>query len=215
MEQMAPEVRARIQAVLDRPTLRSQGQTEAFNCQPERYYWLLDNPQLAVRLWRALGAKVTDIESQGQGRFTYKDDLGSRVSWETVLRTTEYRVWYAEGKVKPGYLLPTVTLRAVLAIRHNEGYDAEGKAAIRHQVELVLQTDNAAVALAARLLGASAPHMAQQFVSQIEMFFGAMAWYLDQHPRHAASMLADLERPERTKPPPVRPANLLRPGGDG
>ena len=39
------------------------------------------------------------------------------------------------------------------------------------------------------MLGASAPHLAEQYVGQMEMFFGALAWYLDQHPEQAEVML--------------------------
>lgn len=211
-EKINPETRLRIQGILDRPTIRSVGQSEAFNCKPEQYSWLLDNPQLCVRLWRALGAKVTDIECQGMGHFSYHDDQGSHVTWETVLSTNEYRIWLAEGKLKAGFLIPAVNLRAVLAVRFSEGSDIEGNLAIRHQIELAVQTDSHAVTLVTRLMGASAPHLAQQFVSQIEMFFGAMAWYLDQHPRHAVRLLADLDRPETIKTTPVRPASFLRSG---
>ena len=84
---------------------------------------------------------------------------------------------------------------------------------------MVLQTDNGAVALAARLLGASAPHLAQQYIGQIEMFFGAMAWYLDRYPRHAAQLLADLQKPAG-EPQPFRPTSATNrssqpsPGGN-
>src|SRR6478752_1587472 len=61
--------RARVRQLMERPTLRIQGPLEAFTCQPGRYFWLLDHPDLTVRLWRALGAKVTDIDSLGEGRF--------------------------------------------------------------------------------------------------------------------------------------------------
>jgi hypothetical protein len=213
IEQLPSEVQAKVKALVDRPTMRTQGSVEIFNCQPEQYFWLLDHPELTAKLWRALGAKVTEIKNHGGGHFSWQDDNGSKVEWDTVLRTSEYRIWYAEGKVKPGLLLPMVSVRAVLAVRHAEGQDGDGKPAVRHQIDLILQTDNAAVALAARLLGASAPHLSEQYVGQIEMFFGAMAWYLDQHPRHAAVLLADLQRPATgltrpagrdTPPPPAR-----------
>ena len=37
-------------------------------------------------------------------------------------------------------------------------------------------------ALAARLLGPSMPRMAEQYLGQLEMFFSALVWYIDQHP---------------------------------
>lgn len=194
LDQLPAPVQSKAHALLEHPTLRIQGPVEVFNCQPEQYFWLLDNPHLCVRLWRSLGAKVTDIQSLGGGQFAWTDNQGSQINWSTVLRTAEHRVWLAEGHVKPGMLLPAVNVRALMAIHHTEGTDRENQPAIRHHVELVLQTDNAAVALAARLLGASAPHLAQQYIAQIEIFYGAMAWYLDHHPRHAIQLLSELDK---------------------
>jgi len=203
LEQLPRAVQARARALVERPTLRAQGSVEIFNCQPEQYFWLLDHPELTAKLWRALGAKVTEIKNHGNDHFSWEDENGSKIEWDTVLRSAEHRIWLAEGRVKPGLLLPTVSVRALLAVHHTEGQDGEGKPAIKHQVDLILQTDNAAVALAARILGASAPHLAEQYIGQIEMFFGAMAWYLDKHPRQAVRLLDEALRPSSA---PGRPS---------
>jgi hypothetical protein len=195
LDELPAAYQERVRSMVEKPTLRTLGPVETFNCQPVQYFWLLDHPEITVRLWQCLGAKVSGITSQGGGRFTWEDGQGSRVEWDTILHTVRHRVWYAEGQIKPGLLLPTVSLRALVVDYHAEGHDGDGRPAMRHQFELILQTDNAAVALAARLLGASAPHLAEQYVGQIEMFYGAMAWYLDENPREAAAMFAKVLRP--------------------
>ena len=35
----------------------------------------------------------------------------------------------------------------------------------------------------------------EQYIGQMEMFFSSLAWYLDQHPRKAEEMFAELRRP--------------------
>jgi hypothetical protein len=200
LDELPPGVRERVRAVLDHPTLSSRGPMEAFHCRPALYYWLLDHPDLAVRLWRGLGARCTDIYPRGEGSFTWKDAQSGEVHWDTVLRTARQRVWYAEGKVRPGVLLPSVSIRAVVVLNHQEGTDGSGKPAVRHQMDLILHTDSRAVGLATRLFGASAPRMAEEYVGQMEMFFGALAWYLTQHPDKATALFEDLKRPAASGP---------------
>ena len=53
-DELSAEDRTRVRAVIDQPTLRSHGRVETFTCQPAVYYWLLDHPDLAVRLWRLM-----------------------------------------------------------------------------------------------------------------------------------------------------------------
>lgn len=209
LDELAPPMRERVRAVLDRPTLSSRGPLEAFHCRPGLYYWLLDHPDLAVRLWRGLGAKCADIGATGENSFIWKDAQNGEVHWQTVLRTARQRVWYAEGKVRPGVLLPSVPIRAVVVLNHQEGADGSGKPAVRHQMDLVLHTDSRAINLATRLFGASAPRLAEEYVGQLEMFFGGLAWYLTQHPDKAAVLFEDLKRPagaSRGMAPPPGPS---------
>jgi hypothetical protein len=195
LDQLPPPVRDRVRAVVDQPTLAIQGPIESFNCQPAMYYWLLDHPDLAVRMWRSLGAKCADILSQGDGHFLWKDDQGSLIHWQTVLHGSRQRIWYAEGQVRPGLLLPKVAVKAVVVLNFSEGWDRMGHPALRHQMNLMLHTDSQAVALAARLLGASAPRLAEQYVAQMEMFFAALSWYIDQDPDRALRLFQEIKHP--------------------
>jgi hypothetical protein len=95
------------------------------------------------------------------------------------------RIWYAEGKVKPGTLIPTVPIRAVVVFHYTEGHDKKGRSLIRHRADLYFLTDSTAAALVARLLGPSAPRLAENYVTQLQTFFAALAWYCQQHPEVA------------------------------
>jgi hypothetical protein len=189
-----------VRAVLERPTLATRGPSEVFTCRPEHYYWLLDHPDQAVRLWRLLGIKCAAIADRG-GYFTWDDGKGSRMRWQEVHRSSERLVLFAEGRVDPGFLLPTTSVQAVIVVYHTEGTDATGRPAMRQRIEMAVHADSQAVATAARLIGASAPHLAQQYVGQIQMFYGALAWYLNQHPRHAEVLFEQLRRPAATDRP--------------
>ena len=114
LEVVPEEFRGRIQAILDKPTLQARAPAEAFHCQPWVYHWLLDHPADAVTMWRKLGAEVTPITDRGNGCFGWKDDQGSDVHWQVVVRDPREQAWYAEGVVRPGPLLPLVSVRAFL-----------------------------------------------------------------------------------------------------
>jgi hypothetical protein len=200
LEQLPAELRERVRAVLEHPTLRTQGLAEGFNCQPAFYRWLLDHPDVAVRIWRGLGVPCAPIQDRGAGRYAWQDGQGSSVSWATVLCGPAQRVWFAEGTVKAGALLPAAAIRAVVCLNYREDTDEQGRPMVRHQAIVCLQTDSRALALAARLLGASAPRLAEQYAGQIQTFYGALAWYCDQHPRHARALMGDSQPTESARP---------------
>ena len=200
LEALTPADREKVRVVLDNPTMVTGGQPEMFLCQPEHYYWLVEHPDQAARLWRCLGVKCADIQDRG-GYYSSDDAKGSTVTWHTVYRGTDRSVWYAEGKVNPGLLLPTASIKAVMVLHHSEIRDPQGHPGVRHSVELFLHTDSHAAAAAAKIVGASVPHLAQQYVTQIQVFFEALAWYLDQHPRNAEALFGQLRQPASTDHP--------------
>jgi hypothetical protein len=185
LDLLPPAVRESVRKVLDKPTLATRGPAEVFRCHPGMYQWLLEHPDSAISLWRVLGARVTDIENRGNGRFGYRDENGSDVHWDTVLRLPGLRVWYAEGQIKPAFLVPRSHVEVVIVLSYRETTEEHGRTALRHQMHLLVKTDSRAVALAARLLGGSAPKLAEQYMEQLQMFYGALAWYLDQSEERA------------------------------
>jgi hypothetical protein len=190
LEQLPPALRERVRQAVDRPTLYARGPAESFTCRPAQYYWFLDHPDRAVVAWRRLGAKCVDIDDRGNGRFGWSDSQGSDVSWDTVYRSPRMRIWYAEGSVRAGSLLPLVPVRVVVVLHHLEERDEVGRPLIRHQAEMALYIDSRTASLLTRLVGASAPRLGEQYVAQLEMFYSALSWYLDQHPSLTEALLS-------------------------
>jgi hypothetical protein len=189
LDQLPATCRDNIRRVLDRPTLVSHGPVEIFHGRPELYLWLLDHPDQGVRMWRGLGARCMDITDQGGGRFGWKDGQGTVIHWDTVYRDARRRIWLAECSSRPVIFLPAVTVRAVVILRHGDHMDSLGSPILHHQADLYVQTDSRAAALVARLLGPQAPLLAEQCVSQLELFFSALVWYADRHPDRATKLL--------------------------
>jgi hypothetical protein len=192
-------VREHVRQVVDSPTLSATGKPETFACRPSTYHWLLEHQDRAVGLWRHLGARCVDIADRGAGRFGWTDGQGSDVHWDTVYQDGQTRIWYADGKVRAAALLPLVSVQAVVVLHysHEPGHASpeERRVWMHHQVELYLRTDSRTAALATALLGASAQRIADQYAAQLEMFYSALAWYLDQHARRPESMPSGNFRP--------------------
>jgi hypothetical protein len=146
------------------------------------YNWLLDNPDRAVWAWRRLGAKCLEITSRGNGRFNWVDGKGSDITWFAAYPGSNMRIWYAEGHVKPGPILPTVPVQCVVLLRHDLIRPQDGAAVLQHQAEVFVYTDSRAATLVMRIMGPSVPRLAEQGAAQMQMFFAALAWYCNQHP---------------------------------
>jgi len=191
LDQIPAALRSEVRLALEKTTLFASGPEESFLCRPDLYYWFLDHPDRATTAWRRLGAVCLDIVQRAPGRFGWTDELGNDVWWETVYKAPGIHVWYAEGKIKPSPALPLVPLRAVVVLRHSKTDERANGTVMSQQADVFVHTDSKAAALATRLLGPSAPHMAEQGVAQMQMFFSALAWYCQRHPERAQALLAN------------------------
>ncbi len=132
--------------------------------------------------WRRLGAKCVSITPRGEGLFGWSDDSGSELVWHTLHRGPDMRVWFAEGKVRPAPVLPLVPIKAILVLHHGEAKNAEGATVIEHHADVFLQTDSKTAATFTKMLGQSAPKLAEQGLGQLQLFFSGLSWYLQRHP---------------------------------
>lgn len=190
LKQLAPEIRDGVRLTIEHPILTVHGPTEVFCGNLAIYRWLLDHPDRAVRMWRCLGARCMEITDRGNGRFGWDEVDGSDIQWQTIRREPALHIWYAEGNGKASSFLPSIHVRAVAVLRFKEICNVEGQTFIQHQADLYVQTDSKAAALIAKLLGPSAPQLARQSTCQLELFFSALVWYLDQHLDHGEALLA-------------------------
>jgi hypothetical protein len=191
LDSLPAATRESIDKVIAQPTISALAPLEEFASAGAMYLWLLDHPNRVSLAWQRLNVGAVDITATRDGRFAWKDELGSELVWTTVAKNGEGRVWYAEGKVKPAMLLPMVPVKAVAVLRHGMRKNELGEPMIRHQVEVFLQTDSKAATLVTKMFGSTAPKMAEQGAEQLLLFFSGIARYVDRNPGKADGLLAD------------------------
>ncbi len=189
LDEMDDADRTLARSVLERPTLAARGPTETFPCRPEQYYWFLEHPDRAVTAWRRLGAKCVNITARGDGQFGWTDEQGGDLVWRTLYRGSGIHVWFAEGKVRAVPALPLVPVKALLVMRYGETKNAQGRIAIQHHADVFLHTDSKTAGAFTKMLGQSAPRLAEQGLGQLQLFFSGLSWYLQRHPERAAVLL--------------------------
>lgn len=189
-ELVRPPFREPVTAVMRKPTITARGTSDEVVCRPEVYEWLLERPDRVALAWTRLKVPCVPITPLGDGRFRYTDDLGSEITWQTAGRFADGRVWYATGKVKPSPLLPTVPVKAVAVVTYTKTPAADGSAAVKPVAQVYLQTDSRAANLALRVLGPTAPKLAEEGAEQLLFFFAGIARYLHVHPNRIETLLA-------------------------
>lgn len=213
LDRLAPAYRDRVSQVLAKPTIYTRGAQESFEADPDLYHWLLNNPDRAVVAWKRLGAKCVDIQRRGPNQFGWSDTQGSEVVWTAIHVGPNVHVWFAEGQVKPGPLFPLVPVQCVAIIRHGILKQNEDGATMQHQADVFAYSDSKTAALVTRMLGPSVPRLAKQGVGQLQMFFGALAWYCHEHPDRVDKLLRPEPKPVNRPDTSFDPTGMIFPQG--
>ena len=180
--------------VVNKPTLSTRSTSEEVVCTPAVYEWLLDHPDRVSLAWRRLKVPCVEIADLGNGKFSWADPDGSELVWHTVGRFADGLVWYATGKVKAGVASPSIPVRAVVIVSHPKKLDKDGIATFTPTVQAYLQTDSRTANLLLRLIGPTAPKLAEQGAEQLLLFFNEVGKYVQTHPDKAAELLAPAKK---------------------
>ena len=102
-------------AAIEKPTVRETIGPVKTAMPLQSALFLLDHPDQATRLARALRLAPYVIEPLGDGRYRADDGSGTRGTLEPVARSSTTRTFYLDG-VHSGRVLPDISAEAVVVV---------------------------------------------------------------------------------------------------
>jgi hypothetical protein len=190
--ELIPKIhRENVAKVMTKPTLSARYTEDAFEAHESIYSWLLDNPDRVSLAWKRLNVPCVEIGRTGDGQFTWTDENGSQLAWQSVAKMTDGLVWYATGKVKAATLLPMVPVKAVAVVKYpGQPTKTEGVVKLSPEASVYLLSESRAANAVLRMVGPAAPKMAEDGAEQLLYFFSGVATHLKNHPDKTPTLLA-------------------------
>lgn len=189
-----PAFREAVSRVMRQPTITARNTSGEVICSPEQYAWLLDHPDRVALAWKRLQVPCVDITELAANKFVWTDENGSEVVWQTVGRFNDGLVWYATGKVKVSPVLPTVPVKAVAVVTQSERKTATGEVVLKPLANVYLHTDSRVASVVLRMIGPTAPKLAEQGAEQLLFFFNGIANHIAKNPDQTEKLLAPAKR---------------------
>lgn len=180
-----PAFKDAVLKVVRQPTISTKYASDEVSCSREMYEWLLSRPDRVSLAWRRMKVGCVEITDLGAGKFGWADDQGSDLTWQKVGTFPDGVVWYATGKVKASPVTPSVPVKAVVVL----AYPVKG-GVLAPVTQVYLQSDSRAAQVMMRMLGPTAPKLAEQGAEQLLFFFNGVGRYVTAHPEKAEALLA-------------------------
>ncbi|MGH7302226.1 MAG: hypothetical protein ACRELZ_02970 [Candidatus Rokuibacteriota bacterium] len=181
--QIPPSERARLQEVADGAAVSARATGEPFVARPEVFEFLLDHPELATHVTRALKLARYRIWRGPDGGLWLDDGWGVVGQFSIVYSTSGTRVVYAHGQYQSG-LLPSIRGQAVVVIEYSLSPAPDRRSLISPAVTGFVRLDSRIIALAGMLAGSVATAKAEKEARRFVKLFARASRAIEDDPAH-------------------------------
>jgi hypothetical protein len=172
----------RLRQVAEHATVAGRVTGEAFLARPSLFEYLLDHPELASHLIRALRVNFYRVWREPDGLWV--DDGGGAVGRFWIVHAANgSRVLYLRGRYKQG-ILPAIHGQAVAVLDYVEQPAADGKSLITPTLTGFVKIDNALVEMLSKLLSSVAATKAERLARRLVGDFAKTARAINEDPAH-------------------------------
>jgi hypothetical protein len=190
--QLPGPTRERVQDIADEAVVSTRVAAEPFVGRREVFEFLLDHPDFATHVTRALKLARYRIWRTPEGLYL-DDGWGTRGRFETLHADARTRVMYARGAYEQR-LLPDIRGEAVVVIEYTMAPAAQGRSVISTALTSYLKLDSRLLALAGKALGPVAEAKADKEASRLMRVFARTTRAIEEDPGRVLEALR--QRPD-------------------
>lgn len=172
--------RVRLEQVTEHASVTAQSNGEAFVVRGDVFEYLLDHPEFATHVIRALEIGRYRIWREPDGLWL-DDDAGALVQFHTSYAARGSRIFYLRGRYQPS-VLPTIRGRVVVVLEYRVEPASGGKSLITPTMTSFVRIDNGLVEALARLFRGVVAPRAAKVTSRIVVDIAKTSSAIDQDP---------------------------------
>lgn len=175
--------RTRLQGLADAASVSARAAGDPFLARPDVFEFLLDHPEFATHVTRALKLARYRIWRGPEGGLWLDDGWGVVGQFSVVYAAAGTRVAYAHGQYQSG-LLPSIRGQAVVVIEYGLSPTADQRSLISAAVTGFVKLDSRIVALAGMLAGSVATAKAEKEAKRLVKLFAKASRAIEDNPAH-------------------------------
>lgn len=188
---LPPEVpaaeRVRLREVTDAATVSTRVEAPPFAARRDVFEYLLDHPEFATHVTRALRLARYRIWRTPEG-LELDDGWGARGRFEVAHAGTGIRIVHVRGQFEP-WLLPSVSAEAVILIEYAARPGADGTSQIATVISAFVKLANPVLAVAGRATGSLASAKAELEARRLGKVFARTTRAIRNDPAGVSELL--------------------------
>ena len=179
---MTREQRRGVNAVLKGTSYFRELPTLKFEIDPRAYFYLTEQPDVTVSIWRALGISKFRVRQTSPGVYDADAGDGTKGSIEVIQRSPQHQVILCRGVFKSSLLLKGVKTRSVIHMQTQFTRDKSGKTFVTHRAFTHVAFQSTAIDIAAKMLSPVGNLVLDQNFREISLFMHVMSLGMSRQP---------------------------------
>lgn len=174
LAQLAAEDRQRVDSIVRSPSLFRHLPTVTCRTDPRVYSYFIDNPDVAVSIWRVMG--VSEMEMRQVSAHEYETDLndGTVGTVQVLHRSATCTVVLCTGDFKSPLLAKPIRSTGLMCLQTQSWQSPEGVSYVTHTGDVFVVLHSDAVEAVARLISPMSFKIADRNFEEVTLFVRMM-----------------------------------------
>ena len=179
---MSPQHRRDVADILRNTSYFRELPTLRFEIDPRAYFYLAEQPDLTVALWRAMGISKFKIRYSGRNDYTADGGDGTKGTIEVLQRNPSHYVILCTGVFKSPLLLRGVKSKSVIHLQTVYSRDKQGRTFVTHRAFTHVAFPSTTAETAAKMLSPIGNMVLDRNFQEISLFMYVMSLGMSRQP---------------------------------
>ncbi len=190
---LTPQAVAKLQPVLDDPTIFRRMPVQSIVCDPEMFTFIVRHPEVLVEIWQLMGMTRVTIERTGPFAFAGEDGAGTTCRCELVFGSERLHIYNTEGDYEGGLINRKLDGRCICVIHSQPAFGENGQALVTASMDIFLKLDNLGADLIAKTISPLVVKTADYNYIESLRFVSQLSSAAQRNPQAVEQLAARLE----------------------
>ena len=149
---MTPEAAAKIQSVVNQPTIYRRLPIKSIDSDPQLFLTLIRNPEIVIDIWQQMNATQLTLERVGDFEFRATDGAGTTSKVDLVYGTPNLHVYLGEGVYEGPLFKQDIRGQCVMLLR-SDYVRVDGRSRIRNRLDVFLKLNSGMADVVGKSIG--------------------------------------------------------------
>lgn len=182
LQHLTPQAAAGVRGIVDSPTLYRRLPTQAIDCDPQMFIFLVRHPEILVGIWDVMEISKVQTQRIGPYQLAADDHVGTQCTIDLVYGDAHTHLFMAHGRYDGRLTAGPITGQGVFVLHTSYARSATGRVTVTGTLDCFIQLDSLGADLVARTLSGMIGRTADSNFQETARFIAQVSQASERNP---------------------------------